>query len=935
MPLRRPAAWCRLLLPLALLLSLAAPAAVAETDLSGVWEVEGTTRAYGHFRFFVRVEPQGDGFVATKISPSRFVPANRRHFIGRVRGDSLEARVQVALPRFDQPEWHEHRFELVRDDAGGVSRMVLVTGESVAETGGGTVADQWRYVRWPGTRYRLRTPSLSLAAYESDRMGARADLAHLEREIALVDETLADYRRRSDEARRRMAALAPEVERRRQAYDAAREAWAAARRAEPEGPADVAPEDLPAPLRTLQRQRQAARAEAERLKQRILDLRAGRLQAGPNALTALFDNLDATEASLRRIESAIARRRAELGLEPERPADPAQRQRRLAALEQAFDAAGDALLAAEQAHRRPVSELKLVAGLVEAATREREEKERRRQALLARLKFLDRDQHLARIEVRAGLGAAARTVMEVAPSGLDKDLRALKAALDEVGGQAARLAAVRADIRRNFEARFDEVTALRDSLRRMIWRNALEMAALEAVTKLGEYGVSFATGGPVGLAVDMVSTPLFQFALHDDGVVFENYDEGALQRAYRQAVERQEDAAPDPEESCKVAQEKVRTALSYGAMRAMIDASAGPAHGNRAQRLPNAAVHALQALHNLGADAAVQMRFDAAVRGQQQALEELVRRRAAAAGGETLARLGAIAREVADESLDIASRTAAATRFRRLLGNLAGPDAGSGPARQTIEELARLGERLAAAERLAAQGATEGERVAARRAQQRLLASMARRQGEGLRALADGSAHIDWDRALLYARDVQEQITRETAKLARLETRLAQASKGGAKGTAASVAVGLVFSLAKDANMQRLQRQERALWERVFQIEIEQSVRFRAWGHANCLYWAAQDHHNRLRRHYMTLYNAYDPETGFRVLAEDAFFDHERLDVRLVYDPPAAQRLTVEIGGVACRQDRRAGCAMPAGALAGRPGPYLDFEIAVAPPTGG
>ena len=114
-------------------------------------------------------------------------------------------------------------------------------------------------------------------------------------------------------------------------------------------------------------------------------------------------------------------------------------------------------------------------------------------------------------------------------------------------------------------------------------------------------------------------------------------------------------------------------------------------------------------------------------------------------------------------------------------------------------------------------------------------------------------------------------------------------------------------------------------------IYLSQSLRFKAWQRASCIFWAVHDAYNAQRRMYAKIYGAYDPETGFDVKQNDPFKDHQQLNIKLVYEPVKAQGMRAKVGTVNCPESSRNTCRIASRGLAGQQGPHLRLDINLSP----
>ena len=543
----------------------------AQTDLAGIWEVDGFTHAYGAFRFFVRIERQGDIWIATKLNSSRYVPTGNTHLTGTISGDTLRARVQVAFPGFGQPEWQEHDFSLVRDGNSRVTQIRLASGDTHVSGADGeqSISDNWVYRRWPAGQFRLLAPKVEDYGYRSAQSIHQGDLRSVENSLESWKASRKRAEERFDRARRDHGRKVGISLARQTAYENAwDEAVKAKARIGRDEPVDTA--RLPSRLRNLYRMIESEKASIARAEKIILDHQDGTAPQSPQTIATLFSGIDSSRANIARLQGVVADVRRELGLPPE--SDPVTGQREAAeAAKRRFDATVEPYTQAQLAERMAATEMDLARGQIELARSEIEDLEIRKRDLEAKIKGLEDRGHLARIEGFAS-GDPEKIVYQAVPSGLDEDLRGLREILTKTHDLMKKAEAERARLRESFKQKFDEGTRLRDEVRDLIWDNALEMAAAHATTKTLEFGVAFATGGPAGLAIEMVSTPIFQNAFYESrgdingptdiitngGVIFQNYDETALQSAYRQALRDSTAGEPDPADACRDLNVRIR-----------------------------------------------------------------------------------------------------------------------------------------------------------------------------------------------------------------------------------------------------------------------------------------------------------------------------------------------------------------------------------------
>lgn len=940
------------------------PSGARAQELTGIWEVDGFTHAYGAFTFFVDVKRRGSNWVATKLNSSRYVPIGNTHFTGRIEGDHLNAQVQVALAGFSEPEWRTHTFNLARDSSGKVIRIELASGEThvTGPDAEKSITDRWVYRRWPSGQFRLLGPKVVDWGYRNASSIRQGDLRD-------VEDSLRRWRQHLEESTQRFnRALADYNEKHgvRLARQAAYEnAWTEAVRVRARVGTDEAVDTtgMPSRLRGLYRMLEAEKASIKRAEQIILDHQNGVATQTADSIAALFSGIDSSRAQIRQLQTLIDNARREAGLGPEPDREQGQRADARAA-EQRYRQSIDPYYEARRVESRARTEMDLARGQVELAQREIEENEARKQELEADIKRLADRGQLVRVEGFIQ-GDPSRLVYQAVPNGLDEDLRGLREVMKEVHDLLKSAEAQRNSLRESFKEKFDEGTRLRDEVRELIWDNALEMAGAHAVTKTLEFGIAFGTGGPAGLAIEMVTTPIFQNAFYESrgdingptdiitngGVIFSNYDESGLRNAYRNALRDSAAGEPDPADACRDLNLQIKQDIERRRFDAIsIDTkvaegfrsvpSGQSGYGNPNQRIQSntghyALVTMSQVEQELLGDLATRMNIlQNGYLEAEQALASRVAARAALAGQEgALRELAGIDARIASAGLSHAERMAALAEREALIGRLTAesPDLAAELAEQTARISRRLNT-LRGVQTLAEQGATAGERAAAQNRVEALLRTITQEQAASQSALRRAASNINWGRALSHQADLTANLTRELGKLARFEQTVARLGlRNSVKGSAVSVATSLFFAVANDFNQSRLQAQEEALWHRIFAAEMEQSLRLKAWQRASCIYWALYDQFYELRQFYTNLYRAYDPETGFQLLQNDPIRDHESFDLRLIYEPVREHRLEAKLGDVACPETTRNGCQVPAGGLSGEKGPYLPIDVVIYP----
>ncbi len=952
-----------------LLISLLIPVAgdrARAQDLSGVWEVDGFTHAYGAFRFFVEIKSEQSRWVATKLNSSRYVPTGNTHFTAQVDGDTLDARVQIAFPGFSSAEWRQHSFALTKDSTGKVTQIRLTSGEShvMGHDGENSISDSWVYRRWPAGQFRLLGPIVKDWGYRNARLSAQTDLNSAEDSVKRWQTALKEAEARFDRAkedynRKHGIRLA-----RQPAYEKSWKGAVTARaRVGRDEPADTT--EMPSRLRNLYRNLEAEKASIKRRERIVLDHQSGKALQSSATIAALFSAIDSSRANISRLQRTIRNVRRELGLGPERDLQADQRAAAEASRRK-YEATIAPYDAARLAERGARTEMDLARGQISLARSEIDKSEIRKRDIEARIKGLEDRGQLVRVEAFVG-GDPAKVVYQAIPSGLDKDLRGLRKAMKETYELMKKAEGQRDKFREKFKEKFDEGTRLRDEVSELIWNNALEMAAANALTKTTEFAVAFGTGGPAGLAIEMVSTPIFQNAFYESrgdingptdiitqgGVIFSNYDERNLRNAYRQAQRDSAAGEPDPADACRDLNLRISRQIAQRVFNATsmnrevqsgvrnLPGQAGGV-GNPSQRISTnwqhySLVTMSEIEKKLVGDLAGQM--DILQRGYLEAEQAAANRVASRAGlagqQQALRELAELDAKIASQTINHTERVAAASARAALLNRLAAsnPDLAAQLTRNSAEITRQMG-KLARLQSLAAaeSGATAGERTAAQAAIRRTMARISSEQSATRTALQRAASNINWGSTLAHQTDLAASLGRELSKLAKFEQTVARLGlRNTVKGSAVSVAISVAFAWANSELQDNLQAQEKDLWVRIFSAELEQSLRLKAWQRSSCIYWAVYDQYFALRRHYAKLYQAYDPESGFELKQNEPVRDHESLDLKLVYEPVKEHRLEVKVGTVACPETVRNGCRIPAGGLSGQGGPYLPVDIVLFP----
>ncbi|OOZ13269.1 hypothetical protein [Solemya velum gill symbiont] len=930
------------------MLMLSSEAALSGPDtVTGVWLVEGSTQAYGPFRFFTRFETSDAGNVtATKLNASPYVPQNQVHLRGLIQGDILQADVQVAFPGFDSPEWKRHHFALQRSDEGAITRLTLSDGTEHIKPDGSTFNDQWNYTPWPGSQLYLSLPKINDRAYQLAKNDASSEIADTERSLARYREEQAANIDEASVLKHAFDAQQLEVDRLATAYDAAWQRYANRRYPPQAQPQDEIPDDFHPRLRGSYETLRRNLADIERLEGMVLDHQNGVNRLNNDAIASIFSNIDDLKSQNEIIREAIRLVSEELGITTRMESEtPQQRRASLQRLEADADEASDRLLDAQKALARISRDHELISGRVEHQVGEIARLETGKIQLSMRQKLLDRERKLARIEAAAD----RRLVYEAIPSALRADILGLKEQLDTVRDLLGRTTELRRDFKSDYMEVFNELTGKNEYLRWLQWRNALKMAAAEAGSKIGELALSFATGGPAGLAVEIITTPILQFLLHEDGVVFSNYDETNLRQAFHQAHEDQENGLPDPQSVCDLTNTRLSEAVTT-----LFDPASVPAeYGNVNQRLSDIPNHAVSTLLNTTRAAAehagTRMHYRGSVEAGRQRLYDLVGARIEAAhltyreldtaARENLARrISSADRLLMHESTSIGERRAALRGRQEMLGRLAN-DSGPGASRVVTsvqQEAAGLLDAVEAAEATMRSSTDETAVAAARTAREESLSRLRAILPNSVAAV-DSVAEINWSSAVSHYDELVRRVAAEEVRLRGLRVKLSDARnlRKAVGGSAASIAFSLATGLARSWYQNELQEAEREIWSDIFLLQMQQALRYRAWMQASCAYWAVTDIYNDLSRQLYRLWAAYDPESGFHLARNNAFRDYESLRVSMVYEPPVEMVLETRVGGHPCRQQgSTTACRIPAGALQDASGPYFELDIGLIPPGG-
>jgi len=928
-------------------------------DIAGIWQVSGFTKSYGNLDFLVKIKRFGaNGWNAVKLSSSNYVPSGRQHFQGRITGTTMQASVQVAFPGFGEPEWETHQFRLDLDNQGKVTGIVLTSGEQhfLDDTGERSITDNWTYTPWPEDRLLLSAPLITHNGYASETSLARGQIQSAERDIERWKPSLSENTTRLSNARRNEAKILGDIARLQILYETANTAVSAAK----SGEADAMPDrtNLPSRLRVLYGNRTRAEASIKRNEAIILAHTSG-TAVQPNAtITQLFKNIDNSRAFIQRLDLTIARVREELGIAPEE--DPATgRDERIRMAEAAAKTAGDAYYGARRILARAKTEAVLAEGQVKLAQEQIVEAKTRVQTARDRLKFINLPITFNKVEGYTLGGSSPRLVFEAIPSGLDGELRALKKVLNEVDVLLEKSQVTSNGLKAEFQNAFDRGTVSRDQMADLIYANAAEMAATTALAKTGEFALAFGTGGPVGLAIEMVTTPALQFALYDDGVVFENYDQRALGNQYRAALASATHDQPDPQDACRGLNIQISNsikgrlltqtssqmqsyleAINQGGSGASADIPNSTPLGNSSQRIqPNLlnyfAIGGAGTVSELTANAGDRV----LVRGIANATQEFEQRVSQRMGQSILREIARFDAQILNSSATAASRASATAARTAALERFASQNPGlAAEITQNIQQHARNMGRYEKILRLATNNSSSGETAAANQAAHNAIDRIREQQNTLRRTLSSSVPEINIEQALRTQKSLWLRLGAELEKLDRFKSSFAKVGLRGAsraskiKAGAVNIAFSITMAVLLDQNMNRLQRQEMNLWKKIFQAEIEQSMMFRAWQRSRCIDWALLDQRDFLKRNYTRLYNTYDPDAQMQVLRSEPIQNHEGLRLRLILDPPQAITLRARVSGLSCPRSTQSGCQISAGELVNVAGPYLSSTIDIGPP---
>ncbi len=940
---------------LCMLLSVWLPSAgMAQTpDLGGIWQVSGYTRAFGNLDFLVRITRTGENeWEAEKLSSSRYVPTGRTHFRARVEGDMLRATVQVAFPGFAEPEWERHQFSIETDDDGAVRSITLATGEQhfLDETGENSVTDTWTYTPWPEDQLLLSAPRLSWNGYAAERTLARrqlqaaeGDLEHWQSRRESEAEGLERLLRDQAATLGHSAVLAARYE----------EAWRRlADAATPEGDPPPDRTELPERLRVLYDQQTAAQDEIERLEQILLDHSSGRATQSDDTIADLFSRIDQSRAFIERLSRTISRLRDEMGLGPE-PDPAANRDDRVSDAEAAFEEAGDAYFDARREVARLASDIGVAEGQIALAAEEIADAEERAANARARLKFLSQSSSLQKVEIYTS-GDEPRLVFEAIPSGLDAELRDLQAILDEILALVERAEDTRERFRAAHADAFYRGTLLRTRLERVIYENAALMAYGAAHVRVGELLLSYATGGPIGVLIDIVTSIIFQFVAYEDGAVFSNFDEADISREFRARIAQNEDAEPDPAEICagldleisQSVQALLRTRTSQN-MQAYFDARAagggidpvtGEVTGNTYQRIqPNLLNYFAMAGQSAGNDAV------GASIGERIAKSDDLARANAEHSARVVQRAAQWAVYAVDDHRMIDVATTPARRAAAAEARTAALRSYAAQYPELADDIARNIEwtnaRLQAFEEalIVREGGAASVEAGVLRAQE-IGAEVARAQRELREVIGSSLPQIDFNQTLSQQRVLWQRLSARLETLNAVQRQFARWGLSG-RGKSANIKAGalnIIYSVGMgfmlDQLMVSLQEREFDIWMDIFAAEAEQNMMYRGWQAARCIHWAFLDQRDALQRDYALLYDVYDPEAELQVLRSEPFGNHNGLRMDLIFDPPAGFAMQAQIAGVPCAKSARSSCRIPQGGLAVTSTTILPVDVDLGPP---
>lgn len=913
------------------MLGLAAPAQVPRAaadeapDLSGIWEVTGDTRLYGHFRFFVdmqrmRFSDGRPGWEAIKRTDTRNVPAREVHFRGYV--DTLRyngitrhllfANVQVAFPGFLSPRMEEHIFEVSAEQARLATQVSSVILDSVDARGNETLGtDRWVYKKWDLRTFQIAAPQVRDYAFAIEANRLRQEIAENERDL----ETLS---RRMENREAELARIIADDRTGEQAARLLREKNAALERfMQAQRPAAAEPPPVPQPLRRMNEHLAFLKGEKTSVEDRIVALN----RAQPAERDRLFARLAGIEQQIADTEAAMRRIAREEGVEiPKDGAPTPSSPEALAVAERAYQDAFRRWYEQDQRNRarpdrvndlnRELTELRARQSALQEAVAEKGQ----------RMKGYENGRQISGIIVADeqgtvnGASIPGSTILEVVPSDIDLDLTDMREQYEKLRDEFQAIEKIRSDNLARFNAVSDEITALREELISVIRSSAYKQAAVELVGNLASAAISGATGGLASAAVDAVFTVAWTCAWNEDCVAFTNYDETAMQKVFDDKRDELLAEHPlDENATCSFlpdlepvdgqnrlpawAREPQPGETQEPLLRA-IEVS-----GNTAQR---ANIHngTMTVLSGTGMSA----REGTLIAGERQfrvwyqgrIRDMLVQMQANVAMREAQMRairqsLGRASRQVAWDEASHAARSAMVAAARHVLSD---PNASTAAAARAQRILQEIWPKVQEAELL---------------------------------------GRIDVKKGFERFEALDRTIKEQTEELAKLEGKLAKLS-GSFKQKLAlaglNVVAGIAIGLTKSAFQERFKEQERDHWARVFAKQIEASVYFRAYQRASCLYWTRLDQIAWLQRLYAPLYFAYDQNKDLQVLTDHSFSDDQSLLVFVSTrngDFSLGSRTT--IGGIACRRISATACRIGAEAWVNlrERRPTLEFVVDLEP----
>lgn len=911
-----------------MLLALATPQRVLANDgpdLTGIWEVVGDTRLYGHFRFFVDIRPMRfssgrSGWEAVKRTDTRNVPARELHFRGyvdtlRVRGSVrhlLFAEVQVAFPGFVSPRMEEHIFEIAPGSVELSTEVSSVILDSVDARGNESLgSDRWTYRKWDLHSFRIQAPEVRDFTFHARAKELRAEIDREQRQLHDLDERIAA----------REAELAgviaddragAEAARLLKAKNAALERFMDVRKSKPPDPPPVHER-----LRPMNDHLRYLRSEKAGVEDRIVALNGGQARERDRLLARLA-SIDRQIADAR---AAIRRIASEEGIELPRASAPrAPSPERIAEAERAYEHAFRQWY--EQAGRnsdRP----RRIAEIGADLDRLRGEAAGLREAIAekgARMKGYENGRQIAGVIVaveegaQAGRAVPGPVVLEVIPSDADLDLAEIRKEYETRRDEFHEIERIRADNFARFNAISAEISDLRETLVVKIMNSAYKQAAVELVGNLASAAVSGATGGLAGAVADAVFTVAWTCAWNEDCVAFTNYDETRMEQVFeeRRAELLARDSI-DENASCSF----------LPGLEPVDDAGNRLSEWVRAPKADRSDEPVLRAVEVSGS--AQRVDISNGVMTTMGAFAMSVREGALVAGEEQFRVWfeGRIRDMLVQKHANVLLREA---QMRSIRASLV----------RTSEEVfwaevshtARSAMVDAARRVLADPNASA---AAAANAQQIL------QQYWPMVRDAELLGRIDVRKGFERFEALDSAIRSQTDELARLEGKLAKVS--GALRTKIALAglnvvAGVAIGLTKSALQSTFKEDERDHWARVFAKQIEASFHFKAYQRASCLYWARLDQIAWLQRFYAPLFFAYDQNKDLKVLTDRTFTDDQSL---LVYVSTRSGDFGLgsrtRIGGVACRRISANACRIDAGEWAqlGERRPTLEFVIDLEP----